>query len=128
MGNFLSLTSVGLFYDGAGVAILGYAFFATPVSALFLNSQTFYGGNAGVLQAGVGTRTDGITGTVLLLAGFTLQWFGANNYNSRLVGVVLLVFLASFLLCYFLFLKTKVVKFQLRRAREFEEKWKQSTS
>ncbi|MBI3916891.1 MAG: hypothetical protein HY322_07780 [Betaproteobacteria bacterium] len=128
MNNLLDLNSVGLVYDGIGVSILGYAFFSTKISAFFLNSQTFYGGNAGVLEAGIETRTDGITGTALLIVGFVLQWLGANNYKWDAAGLFLLGFLALFLLCYFLFFKKKATKFQLRKAKEFEEKWKRDAS
>lgn len=121
----LDLMSVGLAYDGVGVAVLGYAFFRTGVSSLYLNSVTFWGGNRGVLEASVAGRTDGVTGTALLVVGFVLQWLGVNDVYRTFVGGALVVLLATFLVGYVLIMRRSAINYQLRKADEFAAKWKE---
>ena len=128
MESMFSLTSIGLAYDGFGVAILGYAFFSTRAATIFLNSRTFYRGNRGMLQAGMKTRTDGITGTILLVIGFILQLLGAHSFSLSRIGQILLGLLFLFLVCYGLFIRTLAVKYQLKKAAEFEKEWKAKSS
>jgi uncharacterized protein (DUF58 family) len=81
-----------------------------------------------VLKAGLETRTDGIIGTSLLLTGFILQLLGANGYNYVIAAQVLLAFLSLFLLLYFMFFRKVAIKYQLKKAKEFEEKWNSESS
>ena len=52
MDHLLQLNSVGLAFDGLGVAILGFAFFAKSLPALIVESGTYWGGTRRAPRAG----------------------------------------------------------------------------
>ena len=126
MGKLYNFTAIGLTYDVVGVAILGFAFFSTPISAIFLNSRHFHGGNNGVLNAGIEIKTDGITGTAILFIGFVFQFLGAAACSSEIISQLFLLFLLIFLISYFVFLRKSIFKYFERRAKAFEEKWRKN--
>lgn len=122
--EIVGLTVIGLAYDAAGVVVIGFAFFSAKVSALFLNSQTFYGGNPDILVSGIKTRTDGIVGTVLLVLGFVLQILGTYNAQVPYMTSLALIVLVLFLVCYWAFLRKRLVAHQQKLAERFEQAWK----
>ena len=73
MDELFTLTAVGLAYDGFGIVILGFAFFSKSIQSMMIESGTYYGGNNALLESLIQARTDGVSGTTLLVAGFVLQ-------------------------------------------------------
>lgn len=81
-----------------------------------------------MLEAGIKTRTDGIAGTSLLVFGFILQLLGANSFSLPRIGEILLGLLFLFLVCYCLLIRMLSVKYQLKKADEFEKRWQEKSS
>lgn len=104
---------VSLAYDGFGVAILGFAFFSKSLEALMMESGTYFGGNDAVLESFIQSRTDGVAGTLLLIAGFVFQWLSSVGITSDVVGKILFAVLTVILLLYVVFLRTKLISLQV---------------
>ena len=116
-GIFL-LNSVGLVYDGFGVAILGYAFFSKTVAVMVEESSTYHGANDYLLRSLIHSRTDGVTGTIFLVTGFLLQWLGSLGIRCILASQILLAVLAVALLSNFLFLRKFCIEKQVSVAND----------
>ena len=121
--NLFSFTSIGLTFDGVGVAILGFAFFAAKTSSFFLNAATFVGANPMAMEDGITARTDGIAGTILLFVGFILQVLGANGVACEIAAKILYSFLAVIVICYFLIIRKKLISHQMKKAKEFGDNY-----
>ena len=104
MEHLFQLSTIGLAYDGVGVAILGFAFFSKSLDAQIVESGTYYGGNDAVLRSLIQSQTDGVVGTILLLTGFMLQLLASVGVRCELFGQILAVFLLVAGIGYFLFL------------------------
>ena len=115
MEQLLQLNSVGLLYDGAGVIALGFAFFLKSIKAMTVESGSYWGGNNALLGSLIQQRTDGVAGTLLLIVGFLLQWFGFLGLRSDLGGGILLIVLVAVSLAYVLFLRKKLMSLQMSR-------------
>ena len=121
MDNVFTFTAVGLAFDGIGVAILGYAFFSKSVAAMMVESGSYYGGNDALLYSLIQSRTDGVAGTALLIAGFILQWFGFIGIASVVVGQLLLAVLVILLLLYSIFLRNRLISIQVSRGERLRQ-------
>lgn len=113
--HLFQISSVGLLYDGVGVTILGFAFFSKSIKEMMVESGTYYGGNNALLQSLIHTRTDGITGTILLLIGFFLQWFGSLGVHYEFLGEILFIVLVAVLFCYVLFIRKALISLQMSK-------------
>lgn len=113
--HLFKVGSIALLYDGLGVAVLGFAFFSKSIKEMMVESGTYYGGNDALLQSLVHTRTDGVTGTVLLLIGFFLQLFGSFGILFEFLGETLFVVLIVFFLSYVIFLRKKLISVQMAK-------------
>lgn len=114
--SIFTLSACGLAFDGFGVAVLGYAFFSRTLKSLETESGTYWGGNNALLESLIQSRTDGISGTLLLVVGFVLQWFGAVGAEEWLVAAILYAVLALLLLGYFCGGRKALVERQLQTA------------
>lgn len=123
MENLYTLSSVGLAYDGVGVAIIGLAFFSKTIRRMLEEAGTLYGGNNALLESLIQSRTDGVTGTVLLVGGFFLQWLGvwSVNVTSEILGKYLLAALAIWVILYFSYLRKTIIAKQLEKASKLKE-------
>lgn len=113
--HLFQVGSVGLLYDGVGVAILGFAFFSKSIKEMMVESGTYWGGNDALLQSLVHTRTDGITGTAFLLIGFLLQWLGSFGIRWEFLGEALLIVLVVASLSYVLLFRKQLISLQMSR-------------
>lgn len=98
------------------MAVLGYAFFSRTLKSLETESATFYGGNNALLESLIQSRTDGISGTFLLVVGFVLQWFGAVGVEQWCIAVMLYTVLTMLLLIYFCGGRRVLIERQSQRA------------
>jgi len=115
MEKLLSLASVGLAYDGIGVTILGFAFFSKSIKSMMIESGTYWGGNNALLESLIQARTDGVTGTSFLVAGFFLQWLGSLGVANKPTGITLLFILVFIILLYVSFLRDKLISMQVAK-------------
>jgi len=113
--ELFTLTAVGLAYDGIGVTILGFAFFSKSIKSMMIESGTYWGGNNALLESLVHARTDGVTGTALLVIGFILQWLGSLGIVYEFAGKILLGILVFGVLLYIIFLRKKLISFQIAK-------------
>lgn len=122
MEHLFQLSTIGLTYDGVGVAILGFAFFSKSLDALIVESGTYYGGNNAALESLIQSQTDGVTGTILLLTGFILQLLASIGVRCELAGQLLAVFLLVAGIGYFLFLRRTIVGRRFQKAKQLRQK------
>ena len=120
--HLFQLGTVGLIYDGLGIVVLGYAFFSKTIKEMMVESGTYYNGNNALLQSLIHTRTDGVTGTVLLLIGFLLQLFGSLGIRCAWLGETLVFILAAISFAYALFLRKKIISIQVSKGIVLRQK------
>jgi hypothetical protein len=121
MEQLFHLGSVGLLYDGAGVVALGFSFFLKSTKAMMVESGTYYGGNDALLESLIQQRTDGVTGTLLLMVGFLLQWFASLGMHSDQSGKILFIVFIVISLAYVAFLRGKLMSLQISRGKALRQ-------
>ena len=121
MNNLFTFAAVGLAFDGIGVAILGYSFFAKSIRNLKDESDPHWDSNRDLLASLIQARTDGISGTSLLFTGFILQWFGTLGFASDIAGNIFFVGLFMFLSLYFGFLRKRLISIQVAKSETLKE-------
>lgn len=127
MEELLTLTAVGLAYDGIGVTILGFAFFSKSIKSMMVESGTYWGGNNALLESLVHARTDGVTGTTLLVVGFILQWLGSIGVACESAGKVLLIILFVSIILYIIYLRKKLISLQVSKGEAMRRKQREES-
>lgn len=99
-----SLTSLGLFWDGFGVFILGVPAFFRLSSEIRNEAGTYYSYNIHEVRNKVATRLDVGVGSLLLVGGFLLQLISSLKINfDQSFILVLWFFCPVSAICYYLF-------------------------
>jgi len=99
-----------------GVAILGFAFFSKSLSALIVESGSYWGGNNALLESLIQSQADGVAGTFLLLVGFVLQFLGSLGIQCEIAAQLSWSVLAILLVAYVTIVRRRLVAGRLRRA------------
>ena len=106
---FSNPSALGLLYDGVGIFVLGVPAMLSTTSDVMRASGTAWGYNPALIRANVLLRLDTGTGSLFLIAGFLLQFFGTSGFPLvPISGVLLLVALVGLGLAYWLWLRNKL--------------------
>ncbi|MFT6046291.1 MAG: hypothetical protein ACI9WC_001996 [Arenicella sp.] len=111
----LTITTIGLLFDAVGVTFLAISFYEQTPERLALSDVVKYYGNQAVLRNLCIARTDGLTGTVLLVLGFMIQFIGQFGFESEIVEIIFVLGLIVFLCGYRLSLRQKFIDAQYKR-------------
>ena len=106
---FSNPSALGLLYDGVGIFVLGVPAMLSTTSDVMRASGKALGYNPALIRANVLLRLDTGTGSLFLIAGFLLQFFGTSGFPLvPISGVLLLVALVGLGLAYWLWLRNKL--------------------
>lgn len=112
--SLLSLASVGLIFDAAGVIALGYAFFVRPNKVTLDENWAYVDANIPDLRHAMESRMDGMFGTALLLVGFVVQLLSVMDVQSKTVSVLLLAVLFLIIVLYVTIVRRHIVNRRLK--------------
>lgn len=99
--------TVGLIFDVVGIAILGLPALFRMKSEVAAQMGTYWNYNPPLAKALATSRVDISTGSLILLFGFACQLAAALNYVPLpYTGLIYLILLAAFVLCYWTFMRS----------------------
>ncbi len=100
--------ALGILYDGVGIFVLGVPAMLSTTADVMHASGTAWGYNSALIRANVMLRLDTGTGSLFLIGGFLLQFFGTVGIQlTPIAGALLVAALVGLSILYWLF-RTKL--------------------
>ena len=101
--------ALGILYDGVGIFVLGVPAMLSTTADVMRASGTAWGYSPALIRANVVLRLDTGTGSLFLIGGFLLQFFGTVGIQlAPIAGALLVAALVTLSILYWLWLRAKL--------------------